>query len=251
LKKYRYDPVVTGLFTGIGFVVLWYFSSLAIENEVIPKYFEYIIRFFTVLVASLSGALAAFWFNGRIEEKKNERDEKRKTEERVAILNRALLNVVLQLNAIGNIQKLLSRFKNIHEHAFKMPAEKNFNEKIFVNIDEISLIITDFPQLLLELSVEQDAFIQTVESLKVRHEHFLKELQPKMNELGLLDRECTIGEYEHLLPYHIFKGAYDSANNLISNVTSSKIGLEDKFEKLREACKKRYPNYEFMPVYKT
>jgi hypothetical protein len=62
--------VVTGLFTGIGFVVLWYFSSLAIENEVIPKYFEYIIRFFTVLVASLSGALAAFWFNGRIEDRK-------------------------------------------------------------------------------------------------------------------------------------------------------------------------------------
>lgn len=248
MKNYRYDPVVTGLFAGIGFIVLWYFSSLAIEQRLLPKYFEYIIRFFTVLLASLSGAFAAFRFNARIEDKKNQREEDKKVKEKVAILNRALLNIALQLNAINNIKNLLSRYPNIHDQAFKMPAEMNFNEKISVDVNEISLILSDYPQLLMEISVEQDAFILTVESLKVRHEHFIRELQPKMNELGLLDRKCTVGEYEDLLPYHIFKGSYDSVNLLVKNVNDSKVGLRDKFSKLRNTCKECFPQHKFMQI---
>ncbi|SFC70531.1 hypothetical protein SAMN05660479_02222 [Microbulbifer thermotolerans] len=74
LNKYRYDPVVTGVLVGIGALVLWYFSALAIDKKVLPAYFEHISRFFTVLIAALVGAFAAFRFNSMLDHKKRERE---------------------------------------------------------------------------------------------------------------------------------------------------------------------------------
>lgn len=66
MKEYRYDPVVTGVIVGIGLVGLWYFSSLAIEKQVLPFYFDHVFRF----LAILGGAFAAFRFNSMLEAKK-------------------------------------------------------------------------------------------------------------------------------------------------------------------------------------
>ncbi|WP_370298113.1 hypothetical protein [Pontibacterium sp.] len=248
MNNYRYDPLVTGLIVGIGALILWYFSCLAIEQKLIPSNFDHITRFFTILVATLCGAFAAFRFNAKLEERKVSRENEVLENEKVAVLNKALLNIALQLNVIGNIKRLLDRYDNIHEHAFKMPAEKNFNEKVFVDVNEIALILTGEPMLLMEISVEQDGFIQTIESLKVRHENYINEIQPNMSKLGLLDRKSNTAEYEELLPYHVFKGAYDSVRFLIHNVQESEKGLEDKFNKLRLSCKKHFPEHDFMEL---
>lgn len=53
---------------------MWYFSSLAIEEKVLPAYFEHVSRFFTVLTAALVGAFAAFRFNSMLDSKKRERE---------------------------------------------------------------------------------------------------------------------------------------------------------------------------------
>lgn len=58
----------------IGALALWYFSSLAIEEKVLPAYFEHISRFFTVLIAALVGAFAAFRFNSMLDSQKRERE---------------------------------------------------------------------------------------------------------------------------------------------------------------------------------
>ncbi|MBA6342516.1 hypothetical protein H4J59_16100 [Colwellia sp. MB02u-10] len=203
-----------------------------------------------MIISLLCGAFAAFRFNAKLEDKKLSRENEILVDEKVAILNKALLNIALQLNVIGNIKRLLNRYNNIDEQAFKMPAEKNFNEKVFVDINEIALILINDPMLLMEISVEQDGFIQTIESLKVRHEHYINELQPNMNKQGLLDRKSNTDEYEELLPYHVFKGAYDSVKVLIHNVQESEKGLEGKFDKLRVSCKKYFPQHQFMELEK-
>ncbi|MHC9509756.1 hypothetical protein [Kangiella sp. M94] len=59
---------------GFGALILWYFSSLAVEERVLPEYFEHISRFFTVLIAALVGAFAAFRFNSKLDSKKRERE---------------------------------------------------------------------------------------------------------------------------------------------------------------------------------
>lgn len=116
----------------------------------------------------------------------------------------------MQLNTIGNMKEKLSKYNTIHDKAFSMNAEKNFNDNAIVDINEIALILTSKPQLLLEINNKQDGYIQTIESFKIRNEHYLNILQPKMFELGLLDRKATIDEYEDALPPPIFKAACQS-----------------------------------------
>jgi len=244
----KYLPEFLGVALAFLLLNLWYLSGIAIEEGVVPKHYDHITRVVTVSISALVGAFAAFLFNDHLTHAKEKREKETLVAEKVAILNKALLNIALQLNAIGNIEKLLSRFKNEHEQAFKMPAEKNFNENIFIDVNEIALILTDYPQLLMEISVEQDGFIQTVESLKVRHEFYLKDLQPQMYELGLLDRKSTVEEYKDALPYYIFKGAYDSVLKLQANVKSSSKGLEKRFSDLRNTCKELYPGHSFMKL---
>ncbi|WP_138592226.1 hypothetical protein [Pseudoalteromonas aurantia] len=242
----NYLPEFLGVALAFLLLNLWYLSGIAIEEGVVPKHYDHIIRIVTVSTSALVGAFAAFLFNDHLTHAKEKREKETLVADKVAVLNKALLNIALQLNAIGNIEKLLSRFTNEHELAFKMPAEKNFNENIFIDVNEIAVILTDYPQLLMEISVQQDGFIQTVESLKIRHEFYLKDLQPKMYELGILDRKFTVGEYEAALPYYLFKGAYDSVLVLQKNVKSSSEGLEKRFSDLRSACKELYPGHRFM-----
>lgn len=177
--------------------------------------------------------------------KEIKRSIKKDEDKDIKILNQALLNIALQLNTISNIKILLSKYKTIHEQAFCMPAEKNFNDVVKININEIALILFENSQLLIELYVEQEGFLQTLESLKIRHEHFLNKLQPVMTELGLLDRPSNIEEYKEKIPYPIYKAAYQSVTILIENIERSEKGLKNKFNELRGECKKIYPDHNF------
>ena len=71
LSKYRYDPVITGIFVGIGGLILWYFSALAIDENTLPAHYDYIAKFFSVLL----GAFAAFRFNAYLESRKSENEK--------------------------------------------------------------------------------------------------------------------------------------------------------------------------------
>lgn len=75
MKQYRYDPLVTGVFVGIGLVGIWYFSCLAIEKRILPYYYEHVFRFLSIL----GGAFAAFRFNSMLENRKQVREKQKNT----------------------------------------------------------------------------------------------------------------------------------------------------------------------------
>jgi len=52
-------------------LILWYFSALAIEENTLPVHYDYIARFFSVLL----GAFAAFRFNAFFESRKSENEK--------------------------------------------------------------------------------------------------------------------------------------------------------------------------------
>jgi hypothetical protein len=242
LKKYL--PEFLGV--GLSFLLLnlWYLSSLAVDNAVVPEYYGYVLRLISPAIGALVGAFLVFKLNTDKEIKKEKKEE-------AAKLNRALIHMGIQLNVIGNIKNVLKRYKNIHEQAFIMPAEKNYNDNITFDIGEISLILSDQPQLLLELSVEQDGYIQTLESLKTRHEFFLKELHPLMIKLDLMNRKVNTIELEDDLPEHIFKAAYQAVQIVNSNVISTEKGLENVFGKLKAACHDKFPDVKFADFLET
>ncbi|MNI75002.1 hypothetical protein D3C73_1311230 [compost metagenome] len=82
----------------------------------------------------------------------------------------------------------------------------------------------------------------------MRNEHYLNILQPKMYELGLLDRKATIAEYEAALPTPIFKAAYQSVSVMEKNILESEQGLMFAFQNLRNACKEVMPEYEYLQL---
>ncbi len=55
--------------------MLWYFSALAIDKEILPAHFDYVAKFFTILIATLIGAFAAFLFNSILDSKKTENEK--------------------------------------------------------------------------------------------------------------------------------------------------------------------------------
>lgn len=67
--------MVTGI-NGIGALILWYFSALAIDQSVVPDnllgLLDYIFKFVSVMIAALTGAYCAFRFNASLEEKRRE-----------------------------------------------------------------------------------------------------------------------------------------------------------------------------------
>lgn len=248
LKKYRYDPVVTGLVVGLGTISLWYFSGLAITESPAPKWVEPLSDFFTALCGALAGAFFAFKFNATIEHTKREISEKERKDKEAATINRGLLNLLIQYNTICNIKNELDKQESIHHAAFSMPAFKNFHDGTRVDVGELALILTKSPQLLLSISIEQDGFIQAIESLSVRNEFYTKILQPKMAEHNLLDRVCTLAEYELNLGHGVFKTAYTSVKLAISNVEKSHAGLYSKASQLYDAAKMNYPEYRFVKI---
>ena len=181
----------------------------------------------------------------QLSRKEIERSIKKDEDKDIKILNKTLLNIALQLNMINNIKILLSKYETIHEKAFNMPAAKNFNDVVRIDINEIASVLFENPQLLVELHIEQETFLQTLDSLKVRNEHFLNKLQPVMIELGLLNRPSTLEEYKEKIPYSIYRAAYDSITILIENAEASEKGLKSKFNELRAECKRIYPDYKF------
>lgn len=248
LKEYRYDPVITGGIVGLGAVVLWYFSGLAITESPAPKWVEPASDFFTALFGALAGAFFAFKFNDKIEQRKRQDEEMAQANKDAAIINRAILSLAIQYNTICNIKNEIDKQKSIHHAAFSMPAFKNFHDGTRVDVGEIALILTSSPQLLLDISVEQDGFIQAIESLAVRNEFYVGVLQPQMAKAGLLDRVCSLEEYSLNLGQGTFNTAYSSIQNVMSNVQSSHAGLSSKIHLLRTEAKNKYPQCKFMSI---
>nr|WP_324257911.1 hypothetical protein [Cellvibrio fontiphilus] len=251
LNQYKYDPIITGIFVGLAGLILWYFSTLAVAESLAPKWVEPFLDFFTALCGAFAGAYFAFKFGHKMEQGKRQLEEKKQTDSEVAIINRAILNLAIQLNTVSNIKSEIDSQNSLHQAIFGMHAFKNFHDGARVDVGELALILNNSPQLLLELSIEQDAFLLTLESLKVRNEFYTNTLQPKMSEAGLLDRPCSIAEYESKLSFGDRNTAQLAFQHLNKNVTKSHAGLTNKIFLIRSAAKGIYPNHKFMNIENT
>ncbi|MFG0888037.1 hypothetical protein [Vibrio sp. CJQ_6] len=246
MNQYKYE--LLGVLFGLSLLNLWYFSGIAIEEEVLPKHYDYFVNVVSVTFSTALGAYLAFRYSASLERQKREiLISENKTVE-VAKLNRALFNLGRQLNTIGNMKLVLSRYNNDYELAFKMRVEKNFDSSSRVDFDELTLILHEELPMLLRLDNEQAGFLATLESFQVRSDFFINRLQPEMAELGLLNKKLKVEELHEKLPLGIYKGAIQSATIFKENVEKTLMGLDKSFKELRLACKKKYPEANFINV---
>ena len=237
----QYKPEFFGVLLALLLLNVWYLSGLAIESSSLSLGFDHMFNVIEVSIGSLTGALFAFSLA------KNQA-YKAKIDDDVAIINKVLIHITLQLNVIKNIELQLHRKKNEHERAFRMGAEKNYDENVLFNISELTSVLEHDPQIILELHIEQAGFLATVESLKNRNAFYLDRLLPAMIEKKLVGGSVNLSAFEAHLPSDLYHGAYQSIENIEENIVKSTEGLNRGFEKLREVGRKRYPNQNFLSM---
>jgi len=243
LKNYK--PELMGLLVGIGSLNLWYLSSVAIDESILPQNFDYIIRILTVAVGGFIGAYSAFKLQAHQEYQVS-------LNARKAALNSALFVLIRQINAIQCIKRDFDEFNTPLKRALSLPAHEppNYSDvkQDFKSLE--FLIEKGEPQILLDLTIEQKRFEQTINSITIRNGFYVDEVQPVLSYHGLNGRYLAMTEFEEKLGERIFQGAMKGANVMYDHVCASGLSLAKQHKELELIARKLYPRERFIGMKK-
>ena len=196
---------------------------------------------FLAMVGTFLGALFAFRLNESREDTKLEKEHK-------AALNRALFIIARQYNAVCSLAKDLEPYKLEFERAFNCPALRppTYSDLVhdFETLDFL-LEITD-PNVLMRLSVEQEGFHQMIESLRIRNDLYVNEIQPVIAQHGFNRRSVLAHDFRTALGERLYESAVNSASTLYAHVAGSRQRLSSMHAELFNAAKNAYPDAKFV-----
>ena len=237
----NYQPEIFGIIVALALLNIWYLSSITIEESVVPKSYDYLIRALTVAVGGFIGAFSAFWLKSYEEEKKDKERQK-------SALNSALFVLIRQINAIQCIKRDLEKFKTPFDRGLSLPAMKP-PDYSSVKQDIVSLnflIDRDNAQILMDLAIEQERFEQTINSINIRNDFYVNEVQPALSFHALNGRPLPLAEFEEKLGERLFQGAINGSAVLYEHVYATDVSLHEKYTELRELAKKLFPGENFV-----
>lgn len=229
----NYSPEIIGILTVLAALNLWYLSSLAIENTILPKSLDYLINASISAVGAFIGAYFAFKL------KKNE-DDKIVLNTNKDSLDMSLLILARQMNALSNFKLDLDRFPTPFERAFNLPALKPpAYHDLRQNIASLTHLIEHGEvQIILNISIEQERFEQTIHSINIRNEFYVNEVQIAISEKGLNGKIMTVAEYKSELGERLYAGAMLGSSTMHQLVTETLHSLKSTFKDLRTIAKK-------------
>lgn len=236
-----YQPEIFGVIVALALLNIWYLSSVAVEASVVPKSYDYLIRALTVAVGGFIGAFSAFWLKSYEEGKKNKEKQK-------SALNSALFVLIRQINAIQCIKRDLEKYVTPFERGLSLPAMKPPDySSVKQDIDSLQFLIdNDNAQILMELTIEQERFEQAINSINIRNEFYVNEVQPALSFHALNGRPLTLAEFEEKLGERLFQGAMNGAVVLYELVYASDASLHEKYTELRDVAKRIFPDEKFV-----
>lgn len=236
-----YQPEIFAVIVALALLNIWYLSSVAIEESIVPIGYDYLIRILTVAVGGFIGAFSAFWLKSYEEGKNETRQQKR-------ALNAALFILIRQINAIHGIKKDLERYKTPVERGLSMPAMKPPDYSCLKqDIGSLHFLIdNDNAQTLMELTIEQERFEQAISAINIRNDFYVNEVQPALSFHALNGRPLPLSEFEDKLGERLFQGAINGAAVLYELVYASDVSLHEKYTELRAIAKKLFPDEGFV-----
>ena len=241
MKNIRnYQAEIIGIILGLATLNIWYLSSIAIEESVVPKSYDYIIRGLTVAVGGFIGAFSAFWLKSYEERKKSSEKQKQ-------ALNSALFVLIRQMNAIHCIKRDLDKFKEPFDQGLSLPAMQPPDySSVKQDIDSLRFLIgSGNANILMELTIEQERFEQAINSINIRNEFYVNEVQPALSYHSLNGKPLPLSKFEEKLGERLFQGAMSGAEVMYEHVYASEISLDAKFKLLREIAKNLFPDEKF------
>jgi len=193
------------------------------------------------LLTTFAGATLAFRLN-------LSREEEKESERRKQALNFALFVLGRQDNAVRRILCDYQLAQNDFVRAFNLPARKPPDyAELKVPIDELAFLLdVGYPQLLFELSVEQERFDQLLDSVRIRNSFYVDEVQPAIERTHLSGKVVTAAEAEHLLGQRIYGAALNQARVALDHLLASSQSIPKVASDLRAAAKGLYPRSAFV-----
>lgn len=193
------------------------------------------------VLSTFLGATLAFRLNEKAAEDKE-------MERRYLALNEALFVLVRQHNAVHQIKSEFDKYNNEYARAFVLPAVKppsyvDLRQKL----DSLTfLLLESEPQILFELSVEQERFEQIQEALRLRNQHYVEQVQPAMTAAGLNDRTVQALEIELKLAVPVYRGAIQAASNVYEQLQKSSKSIFAMHAQLIALSRNLFPGRKFV-----
>jgi len=237
-----YEPIWMGVLTGLAALILWYFSSLAIEKQVTPTA-DKIWPFFSAGIGAFAGSYFAFLF--RKHEEKQTRLSKRKS-----AFDVCLFTLFRQYNAMLQIKLTYDEYPNEIERAISMPATLHPEYKdTRIDFDSLNFL-SDVNEVkhLINLTIEQERFETAIRSAEARVKFHVEKLQPAIEKSNMNGRQLPaieiqreLGELTYITALQYTNGTYDI---LCLNIAS----IVEQHQKTWEIAKRIFPDKKFLPA---
>ncbi len=193
------------------------------------------------LLGTLLGATLAFRLN-------EDKESRKEDAARRSALNRALFVLARQKNAVALLAREMEPFKTPFDRAFNFPAAKvPPYEDLVQHFEGLEFLLnTSAVNTIMRLTVEQERFHQMLESLRVRNEFYVRELQPEISRHGLNGKEVSGTSVAQLFGDRLFGTAMNSSEILFNHVESSLKSIPEMQLELRIIAKRLYPDSKFV-----
>lgn len=193
------------------------------------------------LFGTFLGATFAFRLN-------EEKEARKELATRRQALNRALFILLRQENAIRQLKTEFDAQPTMFAKAFLLPAHKppayadlrqNFTDLEF-------LLDAADPQLLFELTIEQERFEQAMEAMRIRNDAYVGDVQPAIAEHQLAGKLTTAAELKNKLGERIYDCAVNGARAASEHLDASALSLPEMHDKLFAVAKTLFADTRFV-----
>lgn len=196
-------------------------------------------------ILSLYGTFLGATFAFRL----NEAKEMRKlSNSRREALNHALFVLIRQANAIHQLTRSFEKYPSLFEKTFNFPALKPPPYQDLVhNISDLDFLLESTnPNLLMKLAIEQERFHQAIESLNLRNQFYLEEVQPALAKLSLNGKSVSAEQTAELLGEMLFGRTMNEAEIAWQNISASNTSIPVAHKELLVQAKAMFPGSEFI-----
>ncbi len=198
------------------------------------------------LLGTFLGATFAFRLN-------QDKEDKMLHKKRREAINRAMFILARQANAVHQLRRDYEKYTNPIERAINLPALKppSYSDLVHNFVDlEFPLESAD-PNVLFQLTVEQERFHQVVNSVNTRNDFYVNEYQPKLAAVALNGKQATVAELSILLGERIFSGTVNGATIAYEHICASDTSIPEMQNALISVAKQIYPSHTFVTFVKT
>jgi len=194
------------------------------------------------ILATFFGAMFAFKLNSL-------KDSKKVQEDQLNALRIALFILAQQENALGVVWRNYSKWEKKPDRIFnmepmKLPEWGNLKQ----DYSSLAFLLSDNPQLLLDLTIEDERFSQAMTTVTMMSEFFVNELHPTLAEKGLHKQETTIKQVKELIGQVLSAKATLYTEQVLSHVKASVESTPAVAARVFAAGKLRFPHEKFLKI---